>query len=428
MSEDRKRGGLLGDIRRTLTGNLVFAATQWALLIVVARMGSAEQVGYITLAAAIATPVFALTGLSLRDARSVDYGRDSSDQDYFLLRSMMTTGAVLLALAIIFGIYGAAPTGLILAALGLVLTKIPHTQSTLNYGIAQRRGRFDVIVNSQVLRGVLGVVCFAIAFAVTRSVGAGFLAQAICWFAVLLWVERRPLAKEGVVFRAGRPNGPELRRALGLMIWLLPLSIAGVLQMVSLYVPRIVLAEHVTYEALGLFGAIYYFLTAMQTVIRSISQASASRMAKAATSGNAARFRRITMVLIAGNLGIGLFIILAAFLVGEAVIGAIYGAEYVDRFLIIMVAITAALQLVMGFTQYALLASQHFALRLWINAVCLFAAIGLSLWLIPEGGVDNAAWVILWVTVIRLVLGFAVLGWTMTRPPSDPVEDTDAET
>ncbi len=428
MSETGRKSGLFGDIRRTLTGNLVFAATQWVLLIFVARLGTAEQVGYITLAAAIVTPVFALTGLSLRDARAVDHGRESTDQDYFLLRMMMTAAAVALAVVVIFGVYGGAATAFIAAALALVLTKIPHTQSALNYGIAQTRGRFDVIVKSQVLRGILGVACFAAAFALTKSVGAGFVAQALCWIVVMVICERRPLAQDGVVFGVRDARGPQIRRALGLMVWLLPLSIAGVLQMVSLYVPRIALAEYVTFEELGLFGAIYYFLTAIQTVIRSISQASVSRMAKAASLGNAKRLRRITAIVMGANLLLGLVIIAGALIVGEWVVGAVYGAQYVNSFLIVMVAVTAALQLLMGATQYALLASHHFWLRLWINVLCLLAAIGLSLWLIPERGADGAAWVIIWVTVIRLVLGVMVMIWSMSRARATTQEVPDEAT
>ncbi|MEY1556946.1 lipopolysaccharide biosynthesis protein [Yoonia sp. R2331] len=426
MTAERKEKGLLGDISRTLTGNLVFAAAQWFIIIVVARLGSPEQVGYVTLAAAIVTPIFALTGLSLRDARSVDVRGGHSDHDYMLLRIMMNTTAVLLSGVVILGFYGDRPGAVVFAALGLVLTKVPHTQSLLHYGIAQTRGRFDVIVTSQVLRGLLGVMCFGVVFAFTGSVGAGFVAQSICWAVVLILAERRPLARDGVAFGLGRIDLPKVRRALALMVWMLPLAIAGVLQVVSLYVPRLVLAEYVSFEALGLFGAIYYFLTAIQTVIRSISQASVSRMAKAEASGNRSRFWRITGIVLAANAVLGLFIIAGAYAVGEWVVAAVYGAAYVDLFLILMVAVTAALQLIMGVTQYTMLASHHFWLRMWVNGICLVAAIGLSFLFIPASGVTGAAWVILWVSVIRLVLGLAVLGWSMTRPSTPQSGDADA--
>ncbi len=411
-----KKGGLFGDVRKTLFGNLVFSIAQWVVLIVVARLGSAEQVGYITLATAIATPVFALTGLSLRDARAVDVGPVRSDQDYLRLRVLLSMAAVILAAVIIVGKYGDATWALIFVISAVVLTRIPHMQSTLHYGIAQTRGRFDVVVKSQVLRGVLGALCFAVTFAVTGSVGSGFVAQALCWIAIIVVAERRALAQDGVDFDIGPFGRANLQQAFGLMLWMMPMSIAGALQMISLYVPRLVLAEFVTFEALGLFGAIYYFLTAIQTLAIGISQASVSRMAKAAATGNAPLLRRITALVMGANLALGLAIVVGALTVGEWLVGAVYGAAYVDRFLIVMVAVTAALQLVMGVTQYALLAGHHFALRLWINLICLIAAFAFSFWMIPDGGAVGAAWAILWVVVVRLSLGLLVLGWMLSRP------------
>ncbi len=56
----------------TLSGNLVYAACQWGMLVVLARMGNAEMVGQFALALSIITPVLMFTNLQLRSVQATD--------------------------------------------------------------------------------------------------------------------------------------------------------------------------------------------------------------------------------------------------------------------------------------------------------------------------------------------------------------------
>src|ERR1700722_7457738 len=50
----------------TFVGNIIYSACQWAILVVLAKIGNAEMVGQYGLAMAVATPILALSTLQLR--------------------------------------------------------------------------------------------------------------------------------------------------------------------------------------------------------------------------------------------------------------------------------------------------------------------------------------------------------------------------
>src|ERR1035441_6235529 len=84
----------------TFAGNLVFAAGQWAVLSLIARLGDAEMLGEYALALAVATPVAMFSHLNLRAVLATDMERRHPFGDYLAVR----TGAAALGILAIGGI------------------------------------------------------------------------------------------------------------------------------------------------------------------------------------------------------------------------------------------------------------------------------------------------------------------------------------
>src|SRR5262249_21688837 len=91
-------------LRRTfswaLAGNVVYAGCQWALLIVLAKLGSPEMVGRFALALAVAGPVMLFAGLQLAAVQATDAAREYRFGHYLALR-LTTTGLALAAIAVL---------------------------------------------------------------------------------------------------------------------------------------------------------------------------------------------------------------------------------------------------------------------------------------------------------------------------------------
>ena len=84
----------------TFAGNVVYAASQWGLLVALAKLGSPEMVGRFSLGLAIAAPVMMLTNLQLRGVQATDARRQYRFGHYLALRLVMTTAALAVIAAI----------------------------------------------------------------------------------------------------------------------------------------------------------------------------------------------------------------------------------------------------------------------------------------------------------------------------------------
>jgi len=100
----------------TLSGYAVYMACQWAMLVVVARLGSPEKLGEFALGLAISAPVVLFTNLGLRRIQVTDPSERFLFCQYFGLRLLMNGVALALIAALAFGGgYGPGAAHVILA-------------------------------------------------------------------------------------------------------------------------------------------------------------------------------------------------------------------------------------------------------------------------------------------------------------------------
>src|SRR5271166_684261 len=84
----------------TLAGNVIYAACQFGMLSVLAKLGSPSMVGQYALGLAITAPVFMLTNLQLRGVQATDARHEFEFADYFTLRLTATLLGTLVILLI----------------------------------------------------------------------------------------------------------------------------------------------------------------------------------------------------------------------------------------------------------------------------------------------------------------------------------------
>src|SRR5262245_26234 len=85
----------------TFVGNLVYAASQWAMLAVLAKLGNPVMVGQFALALSISAPVIMFTNLALRQVQATDARRDYSFGIYLGLRLITTALSLLIVAGIV---------------------------------------------------------------------------------------------------------------------------------------------------------------------------------------------------------------------------------------------------------------------------------------------------------------------------------------
>ncbi len=368
----------------TFAGNAVYGAGQWAILSLIARLGSAAMLGQYALALAVTTPVVMLSHLNLRTVLATDITRRHPFGDYLAVRLAATALALAAIAAIAFGSAYLRPLAAIILLTG-VAQSIENV-SDLYYGALQRRDRMEQVGRSMMARGLVSAAALGGALALTRDLLWSVAALAAARLAVLLAYDLpRGSAGECLSLSGPRSQWTVLRTAF-------PLGVVLMLVSLNTNLPRYAIERHLGAVALGGFAAVASFLTIGGTAINALGQAATPRLARYFSEKDYAQFSRLTLRLAALALALGVAGLLGAALLGRFVLALIYGRAYADYSGLLVavmgVAVISYAAIILG---YATSSARRFAaqmpLFMAVTALC-----GAASWLlVPRYGLYGAA-------------------------------------
>ena len=387
----------------TLFGNIVYAASQWGVLIVLAKLGNATMVGQYGLGLAITAPIILFANLRLREVQVTDTSSRYQFGEYFSLRLVM----ILAALAIIsftsFMFGYERDTVFIVLSIGLC--KGFEAMSDMIFGLLQKNERMDRIAISLMIQGPLSLLLFSSLLFATNSLLAGVLGMVISRFFLLIIYDR---------YNAKQFAGILPRFQLPILWQLFKLSLPlGIVQLfISLYIniPRYFLENEQGEEMLGYFSAISYVLVAGDTFISALSQAATPRLANHFHAGKRSNFLRLLFVLVAIALVLGILGVAVISLFGEQILSVLYQPDYIkykDIFVLLMFA--AMCNYIGWFLEAAMNAARRFKVQLSIAAVWLTASGVSSFILVPAYGMQGAAYSLIFTAAVQLLSKFVVL-------------------
>jgi len=204
-----------------------------------------------------------------------------------------------------------------------------------------------------------------------------------------------------------------LRKLAGLGV---PLGIGAFLNSFSTNMPRYSLEHYAGPAMLGIFAANVYFVSAGNTVVNAMAQASVVKLAVLHLKGEAKKFSVLLFRLVLFALALGLAGILVSALFGSTLLRVLYRPEYAawpGVFVLAMVA--AAIGYVAAFGGIALTAVRSITIQPVILAGCVVVAYALCAILVPKYGITGAAWVLLLSNVFQLLATFAALYYARAR-------------
>src|SRR5437870_12473778 len=103
-SESTGVASLRCNVAWALAGNLGYSACQWGILICIAKLGTAADVGRFALGLALTAPVITLTNLNLRLLQSTDAREDHPFSVYMSVRLIGTVLGLAVIAAMAFGL------------------------------------------------------------------------------------------------------------------------------------------------------------------------------------------------------------------------------------------------------------------------------------------------------------------------------------
>ena len=397
----------------SFVGNVVYSASQWGMLILLAKFTSAEVVGRFALGLSIVSPVFSFTNLNLRAVQATDVIDQHLFQEYRNFRVLMSTLALLIVVSVLLVVDMGMEVNVVVCL--LAFAKYAESMSDVCYGLYQRHEMMRAISQSLMIRGPLGLAILAGLLLFVGNAIAAALAMLLASLVVFLFYDRR-LVKSISQSKDARPV-PAWNWHLyrGLFVMALPLGITILLNTLNMNIPRYVIADELGEKSLGIYVSIAYLLVAGSTVINAVGQSATPRLARYFRSDINAYYRLIKKLLIIA-FSIGLLGLLVSVVVGEPVLTIIYSKEYAqyDDLLawIMMGAIVLYVSAMLG---CSITAARSFTSQSIFAAVVSVTMIIAQLFLVPKYGLVGAACAVAVAYTVKLLGQSIQLAYLINR-------------
>jgi O-antigen/teichoic acid export membrane protein len=377
----KSAGSLRRNVGWVFAGNSVYAAGQWAILSLFAKIGGSEMLGAYALAVAIVTPVLMLSHLNLRAVLATDMGGERPIGDYLAVRY----GSMLLGLLTIVVLAARYSRPLALTIIGVGLAQSAENLSDVYYGAMQRRERMRQISVSMMGRAVVSAIAVGLALWWTHNLVIAVTAL-IAGRCVILVCYDRPVGAAGEELKM-----TGLRSQLTIARTALPLGLVLMLSSLNSNLPRYAIERFLSLSQLGGFAAASSFVTIGGTVVNALGQAATPRLAKHFGEGDSRAFSRLSAELAVLAVAIGVAGLLGVAVFGKLLLRLIYRPEF-ERYEGILIATMAA-----GVAAYAasMLGYVLTSARVFDAQLPLFglvaAACGAAAWiLVPRVGLAGA--------------------------------------
>lgn len=403
---------MLRNVAWALKGNLFYAASQWALLVILAKFGGAELVGRYSLGLVVTAPIVLLTSLQLRSLLASDVLDTHHFSDYVRLRILTSAITVAVLCGIVFAVHYSSAQAMVILLISAA--KILESGSDILYGMMQKRERMDLIGTSKIVRGGMTVLLFGSTFYATGSLVAALSSMILTWLLVLALFDYRKsftlvTGSCGWISELAAWDDRSRERLMALFWQALPLGIVAMLISYNHAVPRYLLESYHGEQTLGYFSGIAYFSFAITLVVDAVGQTALPRLA-AFHETKPLQYWRLLRNLSAGAFLIGAFGVSMSVLVGKEVLGFFYTPEFSRHHdLLVLVMVLGALEAMCSVLGVGLTAARTLRVQVPVLMIALATTALVGWRLIPEYGTEGAAWAaILGMTVWTVAYGLAI--------------------
>jgi O-antigen/teichoic acid export membrane protein len=408
---------LTADFSWVLIGNIVYAASQWAIVVALAKLGSTSQVGQYALGMAVSAPVVLFANLQLRALLA------SEVQDRFAFGQYLSLRLATLSAAL-FVVAAAACTQRdwrVRAIVTLVgLAQAIEFLSEIYYGFMQKHGRMDRVSLSLMLRGPLSLAALYAVMSRTHSVVWALVALVSVRALVLLtWDIRLGFVQATVTSPASDASATRITwngRTMLSLLWLaLPLGVISMLVSLNSNLPRYFLEAHSGPAELGIFSALASLLTAGNLVVSALGQSIFVPVAQACAEANRARLRSYSIAALLIGAVLGGVAVAGAALFGREVLTRIFRPEYSEHAsALVRLTVAGTITFMGSGIGYIVTAARRLHSQIPVLIASAVAAAAVSASSIPTHGLNGAADAVLAAGFVQLVGTGAIL-WKIDR-------------
>lgn len=396
---------LRANFRWVFAGNLIYAACQWGMLSVLAKLGSTALVGQFALGLAITAPVYMFTGLQLRSVQATDARAEFEFSHYFTLTAVSTfLGWVAIAALVIAMRYDRTTATVVVLVSS---AKAVESISTVIAGLLQKHERLDRVAVSLMMRGALSLVAFGGIFYFSRNLCLALAGMVTVWSGVLASYDLRWASIfAGPTISFLNWDWPAIRR---LAVLSFPLGIVMTLASLNVNGPRYLLQHFLGPAELGIFASLAYALVAIGLIVNALGQSASTRLSLMFAARETRNFSRLIIRLISFGFLIILVGVPLSLVIGRQVLTLLYRAEYGQHTGLLAIMVAASGVSTMGsFCGYGVTAARQFRQQLPLVACSTFAGLVTSFLFIPRMGLAGAAVAVL-VSAVVILIGYSLV-------------------
>lgn len=389
-------------------GSVVYSASQFIILIMLAKFGEPELVGLYTLGLALTAPIMMFTNLQLRQIQATDTILYFKFGDYFGLRIITSIVAIFITMIVI--LIGKYDLGKSIIILLVACTKIMDSFSEVVYGQLQQRERMDYIGKSRIIKGSLTVIVIGVSLILTKSLVMSLIFMNIAWFLIFLLYDRR---KARLYLENINPdfNFDKLKSLVKLSF---PLGIVLMLGSLNTNLPRIIVDKFEGAETLGYFASIAYLLVVGNTFIQAVGQAVAPQLAKLYKNKLYSKFKNMVLKLTLLGFAIGSIGTIIAVFFGELILKIIYDNSYANfNHILVIVMFAGIFTFSSSFMGYCITGMRLFKIQPIIGVLSLLVTLISSIILIPTFGITGAAYTLIFGGCAEFLLKFLVVSYKL---------------
>jgi O-antigen/teichoic acid export membrane protein len=407
---------LLKNISWTFFGNIIYSACQWAILSIIAKVGSSLMLGEFNLAFAITTPIFLFTSLQLRSVIATDQKNEYSFQEYFQLRFFLSI--LSLAVIIILAMFLHHDMSFNLVLIGTASIKFLESISDIFYGKFQQEEKFDNISISLIFRGIAYIALYFFGVFFFQNLFIGILFVTVALIGLLYYDYKKVTEKVKINF--------DRKRLLLLTRESLPLGIVVLLISLIDNVPKYFIEYHIGTKELGYYTSIVYITIIGSTIINAFGQASMTRLSLYFQQKNMAQFIKLQTQLIVFTIILGLGLLSGVYVIGDKLLVLLYNADfanYFDVFKNIMIgAIFIYISSILG---YGITAARYFKVQPLILTLVLLFNASVS-FLLVKNGISGISLAYLITGIINLLCQLTVFIYIIRTHKKDESDDQSA--
>lgn len=381
----------------SILGNVVYPLCQWGIIIVLAKLGSAGDVGSFVFPLVVTSPLFMFSNLQLRNIQATDVKDNYKFCDYLGVRVITSILAAFSCLIISICLKDEHYLWIYIAI--FALAKLPESISDIIHGLFQRLERFDLMAKSFIIKGLGSVLFVGIVFSVTNSVSCSILSLAIWWTTVLIFYDFRIASQFTVI----RPN-LETRVTRNIIQSSVPLGIVSGIISFNIYVPKYFIKYYMGIEPLGYFASILYVLNGIGQLANAVGMGTSPRLAMYYIE-NQKRYWILLCGLLLVVLLIGASATLVSVLIGRNILEFVYGTAYGHyKEVFVWLMFSGIFMFMNSILYYGMIASRK--VKIQVPLVTFIGIVGcfLNYRLVPRYGLLGAAWAILLVRIIEFTL------------------------